>query len=67
MPVLLLIGDNDIINNQNSIERAKKNMKNVETAIIKDAGHFLSIDQSEIVNKKILDFLTVEDPLIVKD
>jgi pimeloyl-ACP methyl ester carboxylesterase len=67
MPVLLLIGDNDIINNQNSIERANKYMKNVEAETIKDAGHFLSIDQSEIINKKILDFLTVKDPLIVKD
>lgn len=66
MPVLLLIGDNDIINNQKSLERANKHMKNVQAEVIKNAGHFLSIDQAETINKKILEFLQTEDPLIVK-
>jgi pimeloyl-ACP methyl ester carboxylesterase len=66
IPVLLLIGDQDIINNEKSLERAKKFIKNVREETIENAGHFLSIDQPEIVNKKILDFLKDKDPLIVK-
>lgn len=62
MPVMLLIGDNDIINNDKSIERAKKLIPDVQAETIKNAGHFLSIDQPENVNKKIIDFLS-EGPL----
>jgi pimeloyl-ACP methyl ester carboxylesterase len=60
MPVLLLIGDHDIINNEKSIGKAKKILPHSETVIIKNAGHFLSFDQSEIVNTKILDFLNLD-------
>jgi pimeloyl-ACP methyl ester carboxylesterase len=56
-PMLVLIGDNDAINSQKSLEKAKEMIAKSETKIIKDAGHFLSIDQSEIVNKAILSFL----------
>lgn len=57
MPTLLLIGDNDIINNKKSIKKAKESIPNVHTKIIKDAGHFLSVDQPKIVNMYMLDFL----------
>lgn len=57
MPVLLLIGDHDIINNEKSVEKAKELLPHSETGIIKNAGHFLSFDQPEIINKRILDFL----------
>jgi len=57
IPVLVLVGDHDIINNVKVLEKAKALLPDAETAIIKDAGHFISIDQSEIVNKKIVDFL----------
>lgn len=66
MPILVLIGDNDIINNDKSIEQAKKLLPNVETEIIKNAGHFLSVDQPEIVNKRILDFLNKNNDISVK-
>ncbi|KAF2328197.1 alpha/beta fold hydrolase [Flavobacterium daemonense] len=56
-PVLILIGDNDVINSEESLERAKKYLKNSKTEIIKDAGHFLSIDQSKIVNDAVINFL----------
>ena len=59
MPVLLLIGDNDIINNEKSIEKAKELLPHSETGVIKNAGHFLSVDQSEVVNKRILLFLSL--------
>lgn len=57
MPVLLLIGDHDIINKEKSVEKAKELMPYSETGIIKNAGHFLSFDQSDTINKRILDFL----------
>jgi pimeloyl-ACP methyl ester carboxylesterase len=57
MPVLLLIGDNDIVNKEKTVEKANELLLHVETGIVKNAGHFLSMDQSEIVNARILDFL----------
>ncbi|WP_158970021.1 alpha/beta fold hydrolase [Paraglaciecola sp. L3A3] len=57
IPVLLLIGDKDIINDKDSIETANKHLPNVTTKIIKDAGHFLSVDQAKITNQKIINFI----------
>ncbi len=57
IPVLVLIGDHDIINSNESLVDAKKYLPNCKTEIIKNAGHFLSIDQSQAVNKTVLDFL----------
>ena len=57
IPVLVLIGDHDIVNNEKIFVKAHKFIPNVETAVIKDAGHFMSIDQAEIINKKVIEFL----------
>jgi len=57
MPVLVLIGDDDIFNNSKSIKRAKQHIPSVEAGVVKKAGHFLSIDQAESVNEQILAFL----------
>jgi pimeloyl-ACP methyl ester carboxylesterase len=57
LPVLVLIGDKDIINNSKSLDRANKLLPNSQTEVIKEAGHFLSIDQAEKVNERILIFL----------
>ena len=56
-PVLVLIGDQDVINSEESLTRAKEFLPNSKTRIIKDAGHFLSIDQTKIVNDAIVNFL----------
>lgn len=56
-PVLVLIGDHDVINSEESLQRAQKYLPNSKTEIIKDAGHFLSIDQSQSVNNAIINFL----------
>lgn len=56
-PVLILIGDKDVINSEDSLEKAKELLPNSKTKIIKDAGHFLSIDQTKIVNDAMIDFL----------
>lgn len=60
MPVLVLIGDDDLINNEKSLEVAKENISNIAAEIIPNAGHFLSIDQAEMVNRKIVEFLDLE-------
>ena len=57
IPVLVVIGDHDIINSNETLIRANKYLVNSKTETVKNAGHFLSIDQSQTVNKLILDFL----------
>lgn len=57
VPTLVLIGDDDIMNNARSLEVAKENIPNVTTQTVKNAGHFLSVDQPEDVNAKVLSFL----------
>lgn len=56
-PVLVLIGDHDVINSEESLERAQKYLPNNKTKIIADAGHFLTIDQSKTVNDAMSNFL----------
>jgi pimeloyl-ACP methyl ester carboxylesterase len=58
MPVLVLIGDDDMINNGKTISMTKKLISNGQGEVINNAGHFLSVDQPEVVNQKILDFLS---------
>ena len=57
IPVLVLIGDHDIINNKDGLQKAKDLIPNVQAEIIKEASHFLSFDRPELVDKKVLDFL----------
>lgn len=56
MPVLVLIGDRDIINNEKSLKRARKLIRHIEVGTIKHAGHFLSMDQADVINKTMVDF-----------
>ena len=56
MPVLVLIGDEDMFNDVKTIEIANKLPKG-KGEFIQNAGHFLSIDQAETVNEKMLAFL----------
>lgn len=56
MPVLVLIGDRDIINNEKSLKRARRLIKHIEVGTIKNAGHFLSMDQADVINKVMVDF-----------
>jgi pimeloyl-ACP methyl ester carboxylesterase len=57
IPVLVLIGDKDIINNQRCLNKAEKWIADIQTGTIQNAGHFMSFDQPETVNKRILNFL----------
>lgn len=58
MPVLLLIGDSDFINDEDALNEARENIPYLQTHIIENSGHFLSIDQAEVVNEKMIDFLS---------
>jgi pimeloyl-ACP methyl ester carboxylesterase len=57
MPVLVLIGDDDMINNRKTLKLTTEYIPNSQAEIINNAGHFLSVDQAEVVNNKIIDFL----------
>jgi pimeloyl-ACP methyl ester carboxylesterase len=57
IPVLVLIGDHDVINSKKSLVRANEFISNAKTETIKNAGHFLSVDQAEEVDKEIIAFL----------
>lgn len=56
-PVLVLIGDKDVINSKESLERAHKHLKSSKTKVVQDAGHFLTIDQPKTVNDAVINFL----------
>ncbi len=57
IPVLVLIGDHDMLNNKRAIRLAEKYLPQGQGEIVSSSGHFISIDQTEVVNEKILDFL----------
>lgn len=64
IPLLLLVGDNDAVNSPKVLDKAKRLIPTAETALIPNAGHFVSVDQPEIVNKLMLDFLEKKATLI---
>ncbi len=57
LPVLVLVGDHDVLNDIDIIEKSGKLLPNVEAAVIDDAAHFLTLDKQEEVDKRIIDFL----------
>lgn len=57
IPVLVLIGDDDFINKEKNLIKAREVFSTVQTKIVSKAGHFLSIDQAKEVNNLLLDFL----------
>ncbi|EGV44976.1 alpha/beta hydrolase [Bizionia argentinensis JUB59] len=61
MPVLVLIGDDDAINNSKTVKMAKEILPYGQGEIIKNAGHFLSIDQADVVNQKTIQFLNIKN------
>ncbi|UCF94285.1 MAG: alpha/beta hydrolase, partial [Desulfobacterales bacterium] len=58
-PALLLIGAGEKIHNpQKAIERAQRWMPALRAEIIPNAGHLLIMDQPDIINARILKFLS---------
>lgn len=58
MPVLLLVGDQEMIcDPRASVERARWLIPNVEAELVPGAGHGPSMEQADRVNARLLDFL----------
>ena len=57
-PALFLVGENEkIYSAQQAVERLNTVAPKIETAIIPDAGHDLTMAQADLVNNLILEFL----------
>lgn len=59
--ILMLIGDQDRFNPPRVLEQARRMIPQIETEIIPNAGHMLSMEQPEIVDAHILRFLEMEN------
>ncbi|KUP32487.1 alpha/beta fold hydrolase [Bacillus halotolerans] len=58
VPILLLLGEHEVIYDPHSaLQRASLLVPGIEAEIIKNAGHVLSLEQSETINERILSFL----------
>lgn len=61
MPVLLLIGENEVIYNaEKALARAKILIPDLTGKIVPDCGHDISFTQHEIVDEQILTFLNAD-------
>jgi len=60
-PTLLLIGDRDLFNTKTAIRIGRTFIPNIEAEVIHNSGHFLSIDQTEQVNNRMLEFMRKVD------
>lgn len=58
IPTLLLIGDHEVVcNTKKVLERAKRLMLNIETALVANGGHAFPVEQADSTNKQIMAFL----------
>jgi pimeloyl-ACP methyl ester carboxylesterase len=58
VPTLLVIGQQEPLYDPNAaVERATRLMPNLRTELIPDAGHLLPMEQPELANKCILEYL----------
>jgi len=59
LPALLLIGAGEkIYNPKKALDRAQRLMPNLKAEIIPDVGHTLNMEQPEIINSRVLEFLS---------
>lgn len=58
MPVLLLIGEKEVLYNASkALARAKRLIPDLSGELVPDCGHDISFSQHEIVNERVLKFL----------
>jgi len=58
-PTLLLIGEQEMIYDaEQAIKRAEELVANIQTTIIPNANHMVNLEQTELVNSHILNFLS---------
>ena len=58
--VLIVIGDNDLINSPKSIEIAKQYIGKIKTEVVAKAGHTVALDQPQKADDLIIQFLSAE-------
>lgn len=56
MPVLVLVGDHDVLCSTDILKEASEKVPNITAGTIEEAGHFLTIDQQEAVDRRVMDF-----------
>lgn len=56
-PVYVVVGENDMFNNRRSLKKAQKLIPVYAGEIIANSGHFLSVDQSDTINQKMVYFI----------
>jgi pimeloyl-ACP methyl ester carboxylesterase len=56
-PILMLIGDQDRLNPPRVIGQAKRMIPHIEAEIVPNAGHLLSMEQPDLVDARVLEFL----------
>ncbi|WAH37211.1 alpha/beta fold hydrolase [Alicyclobacillus dauci] len=63
VPMLLLIGDQEVIYDpRKAIASAKKSIAYIETRVIPNSGHCLFIEQADLVNRYMMEFLSRVSP-----
>lgn len=56
MPTLVLVGDHDVLCGPDILKEASDKVPNITAGTVEQAGHFLTIDQQEVVDKRVMDF-----------
>jgi pimeloyl-ACP methyl ester carboxylesterase len=56
MPTLVLVGDHDVLCGPDILEEASEKVPDITAGTVAEAGHFLTIDQQEEVDKRVMDF-----------
>jgi pimeloyl-ACP methyl ester carboxylesterase len=56
-PTLILVGEKDELTDLNKAEILNRGIKNSELKIIPGAGHMSPVEEPDIVNNEIMDFL----------
>ncbi len=61
MPVLLLIGENEVIYNAaKALARSRRLIPDLTGELVPNCGHDISFSQHEIVDKRVLAFLNAD-------
>ena len=68
VPTLLLVGALEVLYTPGrALERARLVIPDLEADVVTDAGHFVSMEQPEIVDRRVLEFLGAAGPGVEPD
>ena len=57
LPILLILGDQDVMTKPSAAEQIEDTAADATTVIVKGAGHMLMVERPDVVNEALLDFL----------